>query len=344
MVRGFEIGSRRVGQDSPPLVIAEVGINHGGDMAKARKMVMDAAAAGCECVKFQCHILEEEMIPNDVVPGNTDVSIWDVIRPCCLTEEQERELKVLVEMNGMLYLSTPFSLAAVHRLSAMNIGAFKIGSGECNNYPLLQEVARVGKPVVVSTGMNGFESIDRTVSILEGAGVPFALLHCTSVYPTPYRLVRLGAMCEMADRYAQAPFGLSDHSIGNYTAFAAVALGASIVEKHFTSTRTWTGPDIGLSLEPHELRDLVTGARAIYEASGGSKGIVPEETPTIDFAYASVVSLRDIAAGETLTVESIWVKRPGRGGIPAGLFETLLGRTARKFIPRDRQVRWEDVQ
>jgi N-acetylneuraminate synthase len=341
---GFRIGSREVGGKAPPLVIAEVGINHGGDMEKARRMVRAAAAAGCECVKFQCHILEEEMIPNDVVPGNAGVSIWDVIAPCCLTAEQESELKALTEASGMLYLCTPFSLAAVRRLEGMGVQAYKIGSGECNNLPLIEMVAGLGKPVIVSTGMNGFESIDRTVATLTRAGVPYALLHCTSVYPTPYHLVRLGAIREMADRYRGVPIGLSDHSIGNYTALAAVALGASIVEKHFTATRSWTGPDIGLSLEPDELRDLIAGARAIHEAAGGRKEVVPEEAPTIAFAYASIVSVRDIQPGEVLDESCISVKRPGRGGLPADRLGSTMGRKAGRFIPRDRQIKLEDLE
>jgi N-acetylneuraminate synthase len=344
VTRGFEIDGRRIGADAAPLVIAEIGINHGGDMEKARRMIRDAAAAGCECVKFQCHILEEEMIPNDVVPGNTDVSIWDVIRPCCLTEREERELKAFTESTGMSYLSTPFSIAAVHRLGAMDVAAFKIGSGECSNYPLIREVASYGRPVILSTGMNDFDSIDRAVAVLDAAGVPFALLHCTSVYPTPHRLVRLGALGEMAARYPGVPIGLSDHSMGNYTCFAAVALGASIVEKHFVSTREWSGPDIGLSLEPHELGDLVAGTRAIFEAMGGTKGILPEEAPTIAFAYASVVSLRTIEPGEALTRECIGVKRPGEGGIRAEHLDSLLGRRAARRIAGNTQLVPEDLE
>src|SRR5262245_59349503 len=176
----MQIGTRTVGDDSPPLVIAEIGINHEGDVAKARRMVDDAARAGCECVKFQCHVIDDEMIPaaGRVIPGNATESILAIMQRCALTDEQDRALKAYVEQRGMIYLSTPFSRAAANRLQAMDVAAYKIGSGECNNYPLVRHIARFGKPVILSTGMNDIDSVRPSVDILRYAGVPFALLHC----------------------------------------------------------------------------------------------------------------------------------------------------------------------
>src|SRR5215212_8374787 len=260
----FKIDNRMIGSEYPPLVIAEIGINHEGSFEKAIRMVNDAYAAGCECVKFQSHIIEDEMIPNDVVPGNSTETIWNIMKRCALSEEEETKLKSHVESLGMIYLCTPFSRAAAERLKRMKVSAYKIGSGECNNYPLIKHIAVDGKPIILSTGMNDLESIVSAVEILRRAGVPFALTHCTSLYPTPYEKVRLGGLGELAERFPDAVIGLSDHSIGNYTCFAAVALGARILEKHFTSDKAWPGPDIPISIDPVELRELVRGSRAIH--------------------------------------------------------------------------------
>src|SRR5438105_14759684 len=171
----FSLAGRPVGPGEPPLVIAEIGINHEGDFNKAVRMVDDAHAAGCECVKFQCHVIDDEMIPNDVVPGNATESIWNIMSRCALSEDDERALKQYTEAQGLVYLSTPFSRAAADRLESMGVAAYKIGSGECNNYPLVRHIAGFGKPVILSTGMNDLESIRPSVDILRSAHVPFAL-------------------------------------------------------------------------------------------------------------------------------------------------------------------------
>lgn len=342
MTPEMQIGSRRIGSQHPPLVIAEIGINHEGSFDKAVRRVEDARAAGCECVKFQCHVIGDEMIPNRVVPGNAKESIWDIMSRCALSEEQELRLKALVESLGVIFLSTPFSRAAAIRLERMGVSAFRIGSGECNNHPLIRHVAGYRKPVLLSIGMNDISSVRSAVEILRQAHVPFALLHCTSIYPTPYEKVRLGALNELRQAFPDAVIGLSDHSFGNYACMGAVALAASIVERHFTSDKTWPGPDIPISMDPEELRDLIAGTRAIHAALGGGKTILPEEQPTIDFAYACVVSLRQIEAGEILTAENIWVKRPGTGQIKAVDYDTVLGKRAACVIPADTQLKWSD--
>jgi len=340
----FQMGNRMIGSEYPPLVIAEIGINHEGNFEKALQMVNDAYSVGCECVKFQSHVVEDEMIPNDVVPGNTTETIWDIMVRCALSEEEEIQLKRHVESLGMIYLCTPFSRAAAERLKRMGVAAYKIGSGECNNYPLIKHIAADGKPVILSTGMNNLASIAPAVDILRQAKIPFALTHCTSMYPTPYEKVRLGALAELAAHFPDAIIGLSDHSLGNFTCYAAVALGACILEKHFTSDKSWPGPDVPISIDPTELRELVHGSHAIHAAMGGSKTILLEEQPTIDFAYACVVAISEINAGEKLSKENIWVKRPGTGEIKALHFESLLGKTAKHFIENNAQLRWDDFE
>ncbi|CAM2007635.1 N-acetylneuraminate synthase family protein [Acanthopleuribacter pedis] len=327
--------------DLPPLVIAEIGINHEGELNKALQMVDDAAAAGCNCVKFQCHVIEDEMIPNEVVPGNADESIWEIMKRCALSEAEEIRLKNYVEEKGLFYLSTPFSRAAADRLHKMGVQAFKIGSGECNNYPLIEHIAAMGKPIILSTGMNDLASIEPAVAMLRAAKVPFALMQCTSMYPTPYEKVRLGGVSELAQAFPDAVLGLSDHSLGIYTCLAAIPLGARILEKHFTSDKSWPGPDVPISIDPGELNQLVVGSEAVWRALGGGKDILPEEQPTIDFAYACVVSIRPIEAGETLSKDNIWCKRPGTGQILAKDFDSLLGKTTRQAIPNNTALTWD---
>jgi sialic acid synthase SpsE len=341
---GFMLNDRLIGENHPPLVIAEIGINHEGDINKAIRMVNDAFAAGCECAKFQSHVVDDEMIPNDVVPGNTTETIWDIMVRCALSETEEIRLKEYVESKGMIYLCTPFSRAAAERLHKMDVNAYKIGSGECNNYPLIKLIASYGKPVILSTGMNDIASVIPAVEILRLAKIPYALMHCTSMYPTPYDKVRLGALQELSGQFPDAVIGLSDHSIGNYTCFAAVALGARILEKHFTSDRNWPGPDVPISIDPSELKDLVEGSRAIFKAIGGKKNILSEEQPTINFAYACVVAIKDISAGEKLGMNNIWVKRPGTGEIKAVDFEKLLGKVAKRNLPLHTQLGWLDFE
>jgi N-acetylneuraminate synthase len=340
----IEIAGRKIGNDHEPFVIAEIGINHEGEYQKAIQMVDDAHNSGCECVKFQCHVIEDEMIPNEVIPGNAAESIWDIMKRCALTEDEEIKIKKYVEQKGMIYLSTPFSRAAAVRLEKLDVCAYKIGSGECNNYPLIEHIANYRKPVILSTGMNDINSINPAVEILRKYKTPFALLHCTSMYPTPYDKVRLGSLEALKTNYQDAVIGLSDHSMGNYTSFAAIALGASIIEKHFTSNKNWPGPDVPISITPDELKDLVFGTKAIYHSLGGAKEILSEEQPTIDFAYACVVTTKPVKKGELFTDDNIWVKRPGTGELLAKEYDSVLGTIASKDLEKDHQLKKSDIE
>lgn len=342
-MQAITINNRHIGSDHPPFVIAEAGINHEGSFDKAIQMVDAAVAAGADCVKFQCHITEDEMIPTDMTPGEiSKEKLWDIIKRCELTVDEERKVQAYCGQRGITYISTPFSRAAADRLNNMNVPAFKIGSGECNNYPLLDHVARMGKPIILSTGMNNIESISRAVKTISAYRCPLMLMHCTSMYPTPYDKVRLGALKDLQDTFG-LPTGLSDHSIGIFTCLGAVALGACVLEKHFTITRQWPGPDIAISIEPQELAEMVKGSRAIWAARGGSKTILPEEKPVIDFAYATVVTIKPVAKGEAFTRDNTWVKRPGTGKILAKDFERVLGLKAQRDIPADVHVTPEDI-
>ena len=345
-MKNIKIGNRDIGANFPPLVIAEIGINHEGNLKTAFEMVDAAYKAGAEIIKHQTHVVQDEMSKEakKVIPGNTNVSIYDVMARCALSEDDEIELKEYVESKGMIFLSTPFSRAAADRLKRMNVLAYKIGSGEMNNYPLLDHIASFGKPMIVSTGMNNIESVKKAVSILEKHNVEYALLHTTNLYPTPPELVRLGAMQELQREFPNAVIGLSDHTVNNNACLAAVALGASILERHFTDRPDRTGPDIVCSMTPEQLTDLIKGSVEIAKMRGGKKEAAREEQVTIDFAFATVVTIKPISKGEVLSKENIWVKRPGIGEITAENYEELIGKKAARDIGEDEHLAWTDIE
>lgn len=342
----FQIEDRKVGLDYPPLVIAEIGINHEGSLAAAKQMVDAAKRAGIEVIKHQTHIVEDEMSAEakKVIPGNANVSIYEIMERCSLSEEDESDLKNYVESSGMIFISTPFSRAAADRLHRMGVSAFKVGSGECNNYPLLMHIARFRKPVILSTGMNDIESIKKAVKIFKSEGIPLALLHTTNLYPTPVHLVRLGALTQMQKEFPDLVTGLSDHTTSNHACFAAVALGASVLERHFTDSMDRAGPDIVNSMDEEAASELIIGSEKIWQMRGGSKAPSEEEKVTIDFAFATVVAIESIEKGEKLTKKNIWVKRPGTGAIPAEKYNELIGKKAKRNLHYDEHLGWEDFE
>jgi N-acetylneuraminate synthase len=244
----------------------------------------------------------------------------------------------------MIFISTPFSRAAADRLQKMDIPAFKIGSGECNNYPLLEHICKFKKPIILSTGMNNLESIEKAVNILKKNKIEYALLHTTNVYPTPNSLVRLGALNDLQSKFPNTIIGLSDHTTTNLACFAAVALGASIVERHFTDNMNRIGPDIINSMDPKNLKELIYGVNEIAKMRGGTKNHVFEEEITMNFAFATLVSIKKIYKGEKLNINNIWVKRPGIGEIKAEFFDSILGKVAKRDINIDEHLKWIDFE
>lgn len=336
----IEIDGRKIGADYNPLVIAEIGINHNGSLKIAKEMVDSAHRAGCEIIKHQTHIVSDEMSheAKKVIPGNADISIYEIMENASLSEDDEIKLKEYVESKNMIFLSTPFSRAAADRLEKMGVKAYKIGSGECNNYPLIEHIAKFGKPMIISTGMNDIESIRKTVEIVEKYNIPYVLMHTTNLYPTPTHLVRLGALEELKNNFPNAIIGLSDHTLNNNACLSATALGACVLERHFTDTKDRIGPDIVCSADEKELEELIKGTKEIHQMLGGSKTALKEEQVTIDFAFATIVTIKSIKKGDKFTKENIWVKRPGKIGIKAEKYDELLGRIATVDIPNDTHI------
>jgi len=341
-MNNFYIENRLVNANSRPLVIAEIGINHNGSLAVAKKMVDAAASGGAEVIKHQTHITWDEMSKKakDVYPRGQEKSIYEIMESCALSLEEEVELKRYIESKGCIFLSTPFSREAAYRLEEIGVSAYKIGSGECNNYPLLKIIGSYMKPVILSTGMNNIESVNKACKCLLDSGAEnVALMHTTNIYPTPPHLVRLGGMEKLMSEFPDLVVGLSDHTTSNLACFAAAAKGAKIFERHFTDTMQRKGPDIICSMNKKSLTELISGLDQITSMLGGEKEPTPEEQPTIAFAFASVVAIKDIKAGEVLSEENIWVRRPGGGDFLAESYELLLGKKTSHDISSGSQIK-----
>lgn len=340
------IGERNIGPEFPPLVIAEIGINHGGDLGVAKEMVRLAAHSGCEMVKHQTHIVSDEMTEEarSVVPPNSAKSIWEIMEQCSLSLEEEAELKAYAESLGMMYISTPFSRSAADFLVSIDVPAFKIGSGEADNIPLIRHIASFRKPVIMSTGMQTIASLEKSVQILRDADVPFALLECTNLYPSPPDYVSLQGITELQKAFPDAVVGFSDHSLGPYMALAAVGLGACILERHFTDSRYRSGPDISCSMDPAELRLLIDRSKEIHQAVRNPKKRSDPEEAVYRFARSSVVADRDLEVGTIITHDDIWARRPGTGEIPGSQLDDVVGRRLTVPKRRNEQIAWGDLQ
>ena len=342
----MKIFNRLIGPGSVPIVISEIGINHGGKIDVAKEMVLAAHKSGCEMIKHQTHFVCDEMTEEakSIFPPNADKSIWHLMEECSLSKHDEIELKNYTESLGMIYISTPFSRKAADFLAEIDIPAFKIGSGECTHLPLIKHICSFGKPIIMSTGMQTIESLKPSVEILEDSGVDYALLECTNLYPSPPEIVSLQGVTELQKAFPNAVVGFSDHSIGPEMALASIALGACIVERHFTDTRYRKGPDISCSMDPAELKLLIDRSREIHIALNNTKMRTTAEDDVFRFARGSVVADRDLPAGHVIGETDIWARRPGTGDISVEHFQRLIGARTCQPLRRNQQLRWTDLE
>jgi len=346
MISKFFIKGRKVGNNEKPLIIVEIGINHNGSLKKAKHLVDKAWESGAEIIKHQTHIADDEMSEEakKIIPSHTKDNIYKIIKKCSLSEKDEFELMNYTQKKGLIFISTPFSREAVDRLIKFKVPAFKIGSGECNNYPLVEYIARHKKPIILSTGMNTIESIKPSVKIIRKFKVPYVLLHCTNIYPTPSNLVRLNSINTLKKEFPDALVGLSDHSETIFPCLGAIALGACVVEKHFTSSKNNNGPDISASMDPDELKTLIKGSNEIFKARGFEKKAVKGENSTLKFAFASVVATEEIKKGCKITKKNCFPKRPGIGDFLAKDYKKVLGKTANKTIKKNTLIKKNQIK
>jgi N,N'-diacetyllegionaminate synthase len=326
------------------LVIAEVGSVHDGSLGNAQKLIDAASECGADTVKFQTHIAAAETLRDAPMPPYfTGEPRYEYFERTAFNLEQWRALKARCEENGVELLSSSFSIEAVGLLEKVGVTRYKVPSGEVTNVPFLKVIAQTGKPVLLSSGMSSWAELDEAVNTILACHNQLTVLQCTSEYPCPYEQVGLSVMLEMKERY-KLPVGLSDHTLTNYAAFAAVVLGASVIEKHLTFSRLMYGSDAQHSLEPTEFADLVRGIRAIETmlASKVDKDDVARFATMKATFEKSVVSLVDIPEGTLITEAMIGIKKPGTG-IPAKRFGEVSGKRARRRIPKDTLIREGDL-
>jgi N-acetylneuraminate synthase len=338
----ISISGRPVGPGHPTFIIAEACDNHMGDLDVAIEMARQAKLAKADAVKYQHHLPDEEMLPDTPMSDNFSEPLYEFLKKHALTLDQHRKIKAYCDQIGITYLCTPFSYAAAVELEPLNVGAYKIGSGEMTDIPSLKRIAAFGKPMIVSTGMATLDEVQRTYDALLTTKVPLALLNCVSEYPPVYEDVNLLVINEMQERFPKAVIGHSDHTPDIYTCFSAVTLGACLLEKHVILDKRTPGPDQSVSIDFHELAQLVDGVRKIEAALGSEKSIHGREKQIRTWAFRSVVTTRELKAGETLTQEMLWTKRPGTG-IPSHFMPELLGRKTLKAVPKNVLLKWSDV-
>ena len=341
----IKIGNRIISDNSKPLIVSEIGINHFGSLSKAKKIVDKIKSAGGEAVKVQIHIPEEEMSEEAkmIKPGNSNLSIFDVIKKNSLSLDDELKLKKYIEKKRLLYIATPFCFKAAKWLNDNKVKIFKIGSGECNNHPLIDYVSSFKKPMIISTGMNRISSIKKTYDIVRKKKIPHIFLHCVNLYPTNFKLVRLSRISIFKKLFKKSLIGYSDHTEGTEIAKAAIVLGSKIVEKHFTYDKNIKGPDISCSMDAKELQDLINFSNKITLAFEKKDDFIKEENITRNFAFHSVVSKENIIKGEILSHKNLTIKRPGTGFYPANKLNYLIGKRVKKSIKKNRLIQKENV-
>jgi len=342
----IKIGSRKISSNSKPLIVAEIGINHFGSLKLAKKIVDNIKECGAEAVKVQIHIPNEEMSEEakKIKPGNSKKNIFKIIQENSLSLNEELILKKYIEKKKLIYIATPFSYAAADWLNKHDIKIFKVGSGECNNLPLINYICKFKKPMIVSTGMNSLKSISRTVSVLNRHNIPHVLLHCVNLYPVNYNLIRLSRISLFKKFFTKSIIGYSDHSIGNAISTAALGLGAKLIEKHFVISKKKKGPDVICSMDKKELKELITFSKQIYASLDSKKDIIKEENVTRRFAFHSVVSNENILKGQKLNKKNLTTKRPGTGDFPASQIYKLYGKISKKNIQKNRLIKKNDIR
>jgi len=344
----IKIGNKLIGEEEPCFIIAEAGVNHNGSVELAKKLIDAAKDAGADAVKFQTFKAESVVVKDaqkaEYQKETTgEGSQYEMIKKLELAEEDFRELADYAEKKDIMFLSSPFDKESVDLLYELDVPAFKVGSGEITNFPLLRYIAKKRKPIILSTGMSTLGEIEEALDVIRSEGVEdIILLHCVSNYPARIEDVNLRAMGTLKQAF-KLPVGFSDHTLGITAPIAAVALGACVIEKHFTLDRNLPGPDHKASLEPDELKEMVKAIREVEKALGnGIKKPTKEEEKIKKVARRSIVAKVDISKGAIITEDMLDVKRPGTGIEPKYL-KFIIGRKAKEDIKKDDVIRFEMI-
>lgn len=346
----LKIGNTLIGEEEPCFIIAEAGVNHNGDAELAKKLIDVAKEAGADAVKFQtfkaAKVVTQKAEKAVYQKGTTEAeeSQYEMIKKLELTEYDFRELADYAKDNDILFLSSPFDKESVDLLDGINVPAFKIASGEITNFPLLRYIAKKGKPIILSTGMSILEEVEEALNVIRIEGVKdVILLQCVSNYPSKMGDVNLRAM-ETLKQAFKIPVGFSDHTLGITAPIAAVALGACLIEKHFTLDRNLSGPDHKASLEPKELKEMVQAIRDVEKSLGdGIKRPTKKEEEIKKVVRRSIVAKVDIPEGVIIMENMLDVKRPGTGIEPTHIKE-IIGKRAKSRLKKDELIYWEAIE
>ena len=341
-MKEFKISNKTLGESNAIFIIAEAGDNHLGSISVAKEMCLQAKLAGADAVKFQHHLVDEEMLNNKIMSDNFEEPLYDFLKKNALNIDQHLILKEFCDAIGIIYMCTPFSYAAALELDTIGIDCFKIGSGEMTDIPSLLKIAELGHPMIISTGMSTFSEIDRTYNAMQQSGVPLILTNCLSEYPPKYEDVNVDVITEMKNRYPNALIGHSDHTPDIYTSLAATMLYPVLIEKHVILDKRSPGPDQSVSLDFKELAQLVDGVKKIQASRGSEKVVHEKEEKIREWAFRSCVTTQTIRKGEKLSYLNVWTKRPGTG-IPSHQLEELIGRVALDDIQKDTLIKWENL-
>lgn len=349
MTKSFQIGTRRVGSSCPCFIIAEAGVNHNGDLGMAHRLIDVAVAGGADAVKFQTFTAEKVISPKapkaayQVTNTGAEQSQLEMVRALELPPEAFAELARHCADAGIMFMSTPFDLESVELLERLEVPAHKIPSGELTNPLLLRKIAATGKPVIMSTGMGSLTEVAAACDTVQSAGCrDLMLLHCTTAYPAAVEEANLRAINTLEAAF-HLPVGYSDHTVGNEAAIAAIALGASCIEKHFTLDRELPGPDHRASIDPAQLRELVAVIRRIERGLGdGRKVPAQEEANVRTIARRSLFAARALPAGTVIGIDDLIALRPGDGISPMQL-DMVLGRPLARAVEEGTKLAWSDI-
>ena len=336
----IKVGNVEISDSGIPVTIAEAAVEHLGSVKVAMRMAEVAKNIGVDIIKYQLHLPKQEMLENVIKfwGGSLD----EILENYNLSIDDHKLLIEYCKEIGIEYLCTPFCPDAVDVLNDLGVSAFKTGSGEMGNFPLMERIVKTGKPAIISTGMSTLEEVTDTVNFMKSHSVNFMLTNCTSIYPAPYEKINLALINRYKKEY-NILVGHSDHTPDIWTSLGAVAYGASVIEKHFTLNKDLKGPDYEVSLEPKDFEIMIEGIKKIHLASGNEKTVHSEEKDVRNWAHHSVVSVCEINENEIIKDSMVSVKRPG-SGIPAKLIKDVIGMKAKKKIEKNSLIKWEDLK
>ncbi len=350
-MKEIRINYKTIGINSPVFLIAEAGVNHNGDLKLAKKLIEEATEAKADAIKFQTFITDNVVLKHtpkvnyQKTSNNNGESLYEMAKKYEFGKEEFKILKDYCCTKGIIFLSTPYDEQSIDWLDELGVPAYKVSSGDLNNFHLLKLICRKKKPIFLSTGMATLEEVKETVNFLTSNEVKdLAIFHCTTNYPTPYNEINLNIIDTYKKEFSEFLIGFSDHSLGIIASIGAAAKGVKLIEKHFTLDKNLEGPDHKASLDPEELKKWVINIRKIEKLMGSYEKIpMKSELIISKIARRSIVTMRELKKGDYIQLKDLTTKRPAVG-IPPDYFYKIIGKRVKNTIPRDEIITWDDLE